>query len=73
MCTLYAFFNFRGKAMDKNASVKNMFTHIGIIVVEKKGNLEQATEDAIAVGAEDVEEFEENGTKYFQVYNNNYF
>lgn len=47
-----------------------MFTHIGSIIVEKKGNLEQATEDAIVVGAEDIEEFEENDTRYLQVYNN---
>lgn len=44
-----------------------MFTHVGNIIVEKKGDLEQAMEDAINVGAEDVEEFEENNTKYFQV------
>ncbi|XP_012221912.1 translational activator of cytochrome c oxidase 1 [Linepithema humile] len=54
----------RGKTTD--TSVRKMFTHIGNIIVEKKGNLEQATEDAIVIGAEDVEEFEENDTKYFQ-------
>ncbi|XP_029160796.1 translational activator of cytochrome c oxidase 1-like [Nylanderia fulva] len=49
-----------------NHSVRNMFTHVGNIIVEKKGDLEQAMEDAINVGADDVEEFEENNTKYFQ-------
>ncbi|XP_032666183.1 translational activator of cytochrome c oxidase 1 [Odontomachus brunneus] len=49
-----------------NHSIRNMFTHIGTIVAEKKNTLEQATEDAIEVGAEDVEEFEENDKKYFQ-------
>lgn len=48
-----------------------MFTHIGIITVEKKDTLEQATEDAIDIGAEDVEEFEENNKRYFQVYIHN--
>jgi len=46
-----------------------MFVHTGNIIVEKKGNLEQAMEDAINVGAEDVEEFKENDTEYFQVSN----
>ncbi|CAL1689336.1 unnamed protein product [Lasius platythorax] len=49
-----------------DTSVRKMFTHVGNIIVEKKGDLEQAMEDAINVGAEDVEEFEENNTKYFQ-------
>ncbi|XP_072746820.1 translational activator of cytochrome c oxidase 1 isoform X2 [Anoplolepis gracilipes] len=46
-------------------SARKMFNHVGNIIVEKKGDLEHATEDAINVGAEDVEEFEENNTKYF--------
>ncbi|TGZ31926.1 translational activator of cytochrome c oxidase 1 [Temnothorax longispinosus] len=54
----------RGKATDTSA--KNMFTHLGSIIVEKKGDLEKATDDAIEVGAEDVEEFKENDTEYFQ-------
>lgn len=49
------------------ASVKNMFTHVGNIIVEKKDDLEHAMEDAINVEAEDVEEIEENNVKYFQV------
>lgn len=44
-----------------------MFIHTGNIIVEKKGDLEQAMEDAINIGAEDVEEFKENDTEYFQV------
>lgn len=44
-----------------------MFIHIGSIVVEKKGDLEKAMEDAIEIGAEDVVEFKENDTEYFQV------
>jgi len=66
------FFNciHRGKALSKtDTSAKNMFVHTGNIIVEKKGNLEQAMEDAINVGAEDVEEFKENDTEYFQVSN----
>lgn len=47
-------------------SVRNIFTHVGNIIVEKKNDLEHAMEDAINVGAEDVEEFEENNVKYFQ-------
>ncbi|KAL0116101.1 hypothetical protein PUN28_011159 [Cardiocondyla obscurior] len=53
----------KGKASE---TVKNLFTHVGNIIVEKKDNLEKATEDAINVGAEDVEEFEENDMEYFQ-------
>lgn len=48
--------------------MKSMFTHVGNIIVEKKGDLEHAMEDAINVGAEDVEEFENHDVKYFQVY-----
>ncbi|XP_025262169.1 translational activator of cytochrome c oxidase 1 [Camponotus floridanus] len=47
-------------------SMKSMFTHVGNIIVEKKGDLEHAMENAINVGAEDVEEFEDNDVKYFQ-------
>lgn len=54
----------KGKTTDTSA--KNMFTHIGSIIVEKKGDLEQAMENAIDVGAEDVEEFKEDDTEYFQ-------
>ncbi|XP_011698155.1 PREDICTED: translational activator of cytochrome c oxidase 1 [Wasmannia auropunctata] len=54
----------KGKATDTSA--KNAFTHAGSIIVEKKDNLEQAMEDAINIGAEDVEQFEENDTEYFQ-------
>ncbi|XP_018406993.1 PREDICTED: translational activator of cytochrome c oxidase 1 isoform X2 [Cyphomyrmex costatus] len=54
----------KGKATDSFA--KNMFIHIGSIKVEKKGNLEQAMEDAINIGAEDVEEFKENDMECFQ-------
>ncbi|KAL6268451.1 hypothetical protein P5V15_001586 [Pogonomyrmex californicus] len=54
----------KGKATDTAA--KNMFTHIGSIIVEKKGNIDQAMEDAINIGAEDVEEFKENDMEYFQ-------
>ncbi|XP_039305506.1 probable transcriptional regulatory protein LCABL_11860 isoform X2 [Solenopsis invicta] len=54
----------KGKATD-TAAIK-MFSHIGSIIVEKKSNLDQAMEDAINVGAEDVEEFKENNTEYFQ-------
>lgn len=57
----------RGKATDTSA--KNMFIHLGNIIVEKKGNLENAMEDAISIDAEDVEEFRENDTEYFQVFN----
>ncbi|XP_011865267.1 PREDICTED: translational activator of cytochrome c oxidase 1 [Vollenhovia emeryi] len=54
----------RGRTSDTAA--KNMFTHLGSVIVEKKGDLENATEDAINVDAEDVEEFVENDTEYFQ-------
>ncbi|EZA56593.1 hypothetical protein DMN91_003139 [Ooceraea biroi] len=53
-----------GKVTDTSAI--KMFTHIGSIMVEKKGDLEQAMEDAINIGAEDVEEFKENDKEYFQ-------
>jgi len=46
-----------------------MFIHTSNIIVKKKGNLEQAMEDAINIGAEDVEEFMENDMEYFQVSN----
>ncbi|EFN76106.1 Coiled-coil domain-containing protein 44 [Harpegnathos saltator] len=52
-----------------DSSVRNMFTHIGNIIVEKKNTLEQATEDAIDIGAQDINELEENNKQYFQVYN----
>ncbi|XP_011050017.1 PREDICTED: translational activator of cytochrome c oxidase 1 [Acromyrmex echinatior] len=54
------------KGKTTNTSAKNMFTHTGNIIVKKKGNLEQAMEDAINIGAEDVEEFMENDMEYFQ-------
>ncbi|XP_012534520.1 translational activator of cytochrome c oxidase 1 [Monomorium pharaonis] len=54
----------KGKATD-TAAIK-IFTHTSSIIVEKKDNLEQAMEDAINIGAEDVEEFKENDTEYFQ-------
>ncbi|XP_018356250.1 PREDICTED: translational activator of cytochrome c oxidase 1 [Trachymyrmex septentrionalis] len=54
------------KGKTTNTSVKNMFIHTGSIIVKKKGNLEQAMEDAINIGAEDVEEFMENDMEYFQ-------
>ncbi|XP_014474944.1 PREDICTED: translational activator of cytochrome c oxidase 1 [Dinoponera quadriceps] len=53
-----------GKIAD--SSIKNLFAHIGNIIVEKKGTLEEATDDAINVGAENVEEFEEDDEQYFQ-------
>lgn len=50
-----------------------MFIHLGSIIVEKKGDLEKAMEDAINIGAEDVEEFQENDMEYFQVSNKSLF
>ncbi|XP_057321435.1 translational activator of cytochrome c oxidase 1 [Microplitis mediator] len=41
-----------------------LFDHFGCIITEHKNNLDAATEDAIAVGAEDVEEIEDNGKFY---------
>lgn len=57
----------RGKATDSSA--KNMFIHLGSIIVEKKGNLEKAIEDAINIGADDVEELKEDNIEYFEVSN----
>ncbi|KYM86203.1 Translational activator of cytochrome c oxidase 1 [Atta colombica] len=54
------------KGKTTNTSAKNMFIHTSNIIVKKKGNLEQAMEDAINIGAEDVEEFMENDMEYFQ-------
>ncbi|XP_020297021.1 uncharacterized protein LOC109861684 isoform X2 [Pseudomyrmex gracilis] len=54
----------RGKVM--NVFPGKMFNHVGTIIVEKKDDLDKAVEDAISVGAEDVEEFEENNVKYFR-------
>lgn len=50
-----------------------MFIHSGSIIVEKKGDLEKATEDAINIGAEDVNELVENDMEYFQVSNKSLF
>lgn len=50
-----------------------MFIHFGSIIVEKKDDLEKAMEDAINIGAEDVEEFKENDMEYFQVSNKSFF
>lgn len=44
-----------------------MFSHVASIIVEKKDNLDQAMEDAISFGADDVEEFVENDTECFEV------
>lgn len=41
-----------------------LFEHLGCIITEHKGTLDSATEDAIAVGADDVEEFEADGKFY---------
>jgi len=50
-----------------------MFIHLGSILVEKKGNLEKAIEDAINIGADDVEEVKEDDIEYFEVSNKNSF
>nr|ACE75446.1 conserved hypothetical protein [Glyptapanteles indiensis] len=50
-------------AMDGKAK-GSMFDHYGCIITEHKGNLDSATEDAITVGADDVEELEHNGKFY---------
>ncbi|XP_008549646.2 translational activator of cytochrome c oxidase 1 [Microplitis demolitor] len=42
----------------------SLFDHFGCIITEHKNNLDAATEDAIAVGAEDVEEIEDDGKFY---------
>ncbi|XP_074097862.1 putative transcriptional regulatory protein Teth514_1449 [Cotesia typhae] len=41
-----------------------LFEHLGCIITEHKDTLDSATEDAIAVGADDVEEFEADGKFY---------
>lgn len=48
------------------SAVKNIFECRTYIIGEKKCNLDKAMEDAIEAGAEDVEEIEEDGDKYFK-------
>lgn len=44
-----------------------MFDHKGIVTTEVKGNFETATEHAIQVDAEDVQEVEFGGVKEYHV------
>lgn len=45
---------------------KNIFQHQGYVLTEIKNNLDSAIDDAITVGAEEVEEIEDN-EKYYKV------
>lgn len=48
-------------------SARHVFHHQGVVLAEMTRSLDEATEDAIAAGAEDVEEFEEDGEKFLRV------
>ncbi|XP_043279662.1 translational activator of cytochrome c oxidase 1 [Venturia canescens] len=58
------FKKFRCTVLDQSS--RHVFDHKGFVVTELKGDLDSATEDAIAVGAEDVQEIEVDGTKCLQ-------
>ncbi|XP_011297362.1 translational activator of cytochrome c oxidase 1 [Fopius arisanus] len=49
--------------------LRNVFEHRGVVIAEIQKDLDGATDDAIAVGAEEVEEFENNG-KFYKFYCN---
>lgn len=46
--------------------INSMFEHNGIVIIEKKYDLEKAMEDAINIGATDIEEIE-NDNKYYKL------
>ena len=48
-------------------SARHVFFHKGFVVTEVTRNLDASTEDAISVGAEDVEEIEDAGEKFLKV------
>ncbi|XP_063985740.1 translational activator of cytochrome c oxidase 1 [Diachasmimorpha longicaudata] len=50
-----------------DGKLRNVFDHRGVIVTEAQKDTDGATDDAIVVGAEEVEEFEDNG-KFFKFY-----
>ncbi|XP_015110993.1 translational activator of cytochrome c oxidase 1 [Diachasma alloeum] len=50
-----------------DAKLRNIFNHRGVIVTDAQKDLDGATDDAIDVGAEEVEEFEDNG-KFYKFY-----
>ncbi|KAK2575763.1 hypothetical protein KPH14_003652 [Odynerus spinipes] len=46
--------------------LSNAFNHNGIVIVEKKNELEKAMEDAINIGAIDIEEIEDDDNKCYK-------
>lgn len=46
--------------------IKSIFHHQGFIITDAKDSLDNATDDAITVGAEEVEEFQENDKTYYK-------
>ncbi|KAL2728676.1 translational activator of cytochrome c oxidase 1 [Vespula squamosa] len=49
-------------------AINNSFEYNGIIITDKKSILEKATEDAINVGASDIEDIEDDDNKYYKVF-----
>ncbi|KAF7394801.1 hypothetical protein HZH66_007975 [Vespula vulgaris] len=47
-------------------AINNSFEYNGIIITNKKSTLEKATEDAINVGASDIEDMEDDDKKYYK-------
>lgn len=45
----------------------SMFEHNGIVIIEKKYDLDKAMEDAINIGATDIEEIENDNNKYYKL------
>lgn len=50
--------------MFSDGKSSNAFDHSGFVITEIKGDLDAATDDAITVGAEEVEEIDDNGKLY---------
>lgn len=50
-----------------DGKMKSIFHHQGFIITETKDNLDNATDDAITVGAEEVEEYQEDNKTYYKV------
>lgn len=48
-------------------SLKNTFSHNGIIIVKKQKELDKAMEDAINIGATDIEEIKDDDNVYYKL------
>lgn len=48
-------------------AINSSFEYNGIIITNRKSTLEEAMEDAINVGASDIEDIEDDDNKFYKV------